>query len=113
MGIPKPGKPVRGSKSGKPTMALFDLMGRRWAMGIVWQLSDRSLTFTELQKRCDSISPTILSSRLKDLAEAGFLERTLEGYRLTDLGEELFAVLQPLKTLARKWERTLDDHRIS
>ena len=109
MGIPKPGNPVRGSQSGKPTMALFDLMGRRWTMGIVWQLSGRVLTFTDLQKKCGSISPTILSSRLKDLAEAGFLDRTLDGYRLTDLGEELFAVLQPFKTLARKWEKTLKE----
>ena len=89
-------------------MALFDLMGRRWAMGIVWQLSDGTLTFTELQKHCDSISPTILSSRLKDLADADFVERTLDGYKLTALGEELFAVLQPMKNLAIKWEKTIN-----
>jgi len=51
-------------------MAIFDLLGRRWAMGVVWQLSDGPRSFSELQSRCDSISPTILSTRLKDLAEA-------------------------------------------
>ena len=27
---PKPGRPVRGSRSGVPVMALLDLLGRRW-----------------------------------------------------------------------------------
>ena len=26
--LPRPGQPVRGSKTGKPIMALFDLLGR-------------------------------------------------------------------------------------
>jgi len=30
MSIPVPVKPVRGSKSGDPVMAIFDLLGRRW-----------------------------------------------------------------------------------
>ncbi len=107
MAIPKPGKPVRGSKSGKPIMALFDLLGRRWAMGIIWQLSDRPLAFTELQKQCTSISPTILSGRLKDLAEAGFVQRVLDGYRLTPLGEKLFDILQPFRELVVEWEQSI------
>lgn len=109
MAIPKPGKPVRGSKSSKPIMALFDLMGRRWAMGIIWQLSDGPHAFTELQKKCDSISPTILSGRLKDLSEAGFVERSLDGYRLTILGEKLFDILQPFSQLVIEWEQMIID----
>ena len=107
MAIQKPGKPVRGSQSGKPIMALFDLMGRRWAMGITWQLSDGPLAFTELQKKCDLISPTILSGRLKDLSEAGFVKRTLEGYVLTIPGEKLFNILQPFSELATEWEQMI------
>lgn len=103
MAIPKPGRPVRGSTTGAPVMAIFDLLGRRWAMGIVWQLSGGPLSFSELQTRCHSISPTVLSTRLKDLAEARLLERTLEGYRLTRAGEDLFAILEPFKGWARKW----------
>src|SRR5208282_722599 len=33
--IPKPGSPVRGSRTGRPLMALLDLLGRRWALRIV------------------------------------------------------------------------------
>jgi DNA-binding HxlR family transcriptional regulator len=107
MAIPKPGKPVRGSTTGAPVMAIFDLLGRRWAMGIVWQLSDGPLSFSELQSRCDSISPTILSTRTKDLAEARIIERTVKGYQLTKIGEELFAILEPFQSWAMKWAKNL------
>ena len=49
--LPKPGQPVRGSRSGAPIMALFDLLGRRWAMGVTMQ-SGRSL-WEELIARYD------------------------------------------------------------
>ena len=107
MAIPIPGKPVRGSTSGAPVMAIFDLLGRRWAMGIVWQLSDGPRSFSELQARCDSISPTILSTRIKDLAEAKIIERTLDGYQLTKLGLDLFAILEPFQPWAMKWSKIL------
>ena len=35
---PIPGKPVRGSKTGRPIMALLDLLGRRWALRVLWEL---------------------------------------------------------------------------
>jgi len=107
MAIPKPGKPVRGSSTGAPVMAIFDLLGRRWAMGIVWQLAEGPLAFNELQSRCDSISPTILSTRIKDLTEAKLVERTLEGYQLTKTGRELFLILEPFKDWAIKWSKSL------
>src|SRR5918999_3277976 len=37
---PKPGRPVRGSRTGVPVMALPDLLGRRWTLGVLWNLSN-------------------------------------------------------------------------
>lgn len=88
-------------------MAIFDLLGRRWAMGVIWQLSDGPCSFSELQTRCDSISPTVLSTRIKDLVEARLIERTLDGYQLTKAGAELFAILLPFKEWAVKWAKGL------
>jgi DNA-binding HxlR family transcriptional regulator len=31
---------VRGSKSGRPIMALLDLLGRRWTLRILWELRE-------------------------------------------------------------------------
>lgn len=103
MSIPNPGKPVRGSQSGAPIMALFDLLGRRWAMGIIWNLQQGPSTFRELQERCESISPSILNSRIKDLREADILERTLEGYQLTQRGKELIKLLLPFGEWSLNW----------
>jgi DNA-binding HxlR family transcriptional regulator len=102
--FPYPGKPVRGSTSGNPTMALFDLLGRRWAMGVLWQLSQGgACTFRELQNRCQSISPAVLNTRIKELKQALLLERCADGYQATQLGEQLVALLLPLGEFAGKW----------
>jgi len=44
-----PGKPARGSKSGRPIMVLLDLLGRRWTLRIVWELRDQPRRFRDLQ----------------------------------------------------------------
>lgn len=109
MPIPIPGKPVRGSQSGAPIMAAFDLLGRRWAMGIIWNLSRGPATFRGLQSTCESISPSILNSRLKDLREAGLVERSLDGYVLAPMGAELFALLLPLGQWSIRWAKSVSD----
>jgi DNA-binding HxlR family transcriptional regulator len=53
---PRPGAPVRGSATGRPIMALLDLLGRRWALRIIWELRDGPLTFRDLQAACDGMS---------------------------------------------------------
>lgn len=108
---PKPGTPVRGSKSGKPIMALFDLLGRTWALGILWQLSDGPLTFRDLQSRCETVSPTVLNKRLKELRESLFVDRGDHGYELTPLGRDLFTKLHPLGDWSRKWAVQLRSER--
>ncbi|HBE77999.1 MAG TPA: transcriptional regulator [Firmicutes bacterium] len=105
MSIPIPGKPVRGSQSGTPIMALFDLLGRHWTMGVIWNLQNAPSTFRELQDRCESISPSILNSRIKDLREAGIVERTLDGYQLTPRGLELIELLLPFKQWSLVWSK--------
>lgn len=105
MAIPVPGKPVRGSKTGQPIMAMFDLLGRNWAMGIIWNLNEGACTFRELQTRCESVSPTTLNLRLKELTAAFIIERQMEGYALTPFGKELFQLLEPLGKLSRAWSK--------
>ncbi len=105
MSIPIPGKPVRGSKSGVPIMAIFDLLGRTWAMGVIWQLQNGPYTFRELQERCESISPSILNSRIKELKEAGIVERTLDGYQLTERGNELTKLLLTFGEWSKIWAK--------
>ena len=72
---PLPGQPVRGSTSGRPVMALLDLLGRRWALRVLWELRDGGgLTFRELQARCAEVSSSVLNDRLRELREAGIVQ---------------------------------------
>ena len=100
--IPRPGEPVRGSKTGQPIMALLDLLGRSWALGIIWHLYKGPSTFRKIQEYCESISPTTLNKRLSELKEAKLVERSLEGYVLTSHGKELYEHIEPLGIWARK-----------
>ncbi|HMB61926.1 MAG TPA: helix-turn-helix domain-containing protein [Eudoraea sp.] len=100
---PTPGKPVRGSRTGQPIMVIFDLLGRSWSMGIIWHLNNGPSTFRKLQEYCENISPTTLNKRLKELAKADIIERTMGGYDLTTDGKELFRLLEPLGLWAKNW----------
>jgi len=107
--IPKPGQPVRGSRSGAPVMALFDLLGRRWAMGVLWTLAQGGpTTFRGLQQRCETISPAALNQRLKELQDALLVHRTPEGYGVTPLGQAIYEKLVPLGALAKDWGQALE-----
>src|SRR5712691_5470318 len=98
MAIPKPGRPVRGSHTGRPIMALLDLLGRRWMLRILWELRTEMLGFRILQERCDSMSPGVLSQRLTELQEAGIVGHDDNGdYTLTNEGKELLQALAPLQ----------------
>lgn len=90
-------------------MALFDLLGRTWAMGVLWQMQDGPHTFRELQEKCESISPSILNSRIKDLREAEIAERTIEGYQLTERGKKLITIIRPFGEWALNWAKEVFD----
>lgn len=106
-GDPRPGRPARGSATGRPIMALLDLLGRRWALRVLWELrTGESLTFRELQARCAEVSSSVLNDRLRELRGAGIVvsERG-RGYSLTPEGARLLEDLAPLDDWARRWAR--------
>ncbi len=83
-------------------MALFDLLGRRWSMRVIWELRDGPMTFRELQAGCGGISSSVLSQRLTELREAGIAgERNV----LTDEGRVLLEAYEPLGRWADRWAR--------
>jgi DNA-binding HxlR family transcriptional regulator len=106
--LPRPGVPVRGSTTGRPLMAAMDLLGRRWALRILWELRDGPLGARALQSRCDRMSSSVLYQRLEELTVAGLLARDQAGaYRLTDLGAALAPALESLDAWARRWSDAL------
>ena len=95
---------VRGSRTGRPIMALLDLLGRRWALRVLWELREEALTSRALRAACDDVSPTVLQARLSDLREAGLVDLEAgRGYALTPLGRELLTAFLPLYGFAERW----------
>jgi DNA-binding HxlR family transcriptional regulator len=94
---------VRGSRTGRPIMALLDLLGRRWTLRILWELRESTLTSRALREACDDASPTVLQARLAELRQAGFVELAPGGYRLTETGKELLGTFLPLHRFAERW----------
>lgn len=100
---PAPGRKVRGSSTGRPIMAALDLLGRRGALRILWELRGEALTFRTLSAAAE-LPPGTLNARLKELREADVVGAE-EGYVLTPRGRELLAALKPLTDWAEGWEQ--------
>lgn len=87
----------------QPIMSLLDLLGRRWALRVLWELREETLTFRALQAACEQVSPTVLNQRIAELRDAGIVEQREGGYALSAEGRALGALLVPLDGWARRW----------
>jgi DNA-binding HxlR family transcriptional regulator len=81
----------------------LDLVGERWALLIVRDLTIRPRRYTDLQSGLPGIPTNVLSTRLKELEQAGVVERRVAPapqrgvvYALTPVGQELEPVLLAL-----------------
>ena len=104
MSTPQPGQPPRDTTSGRPIISAFDLLGRRWALRILWELRGGPLGFRLLQERCENMSSSVLRDRLRELTEAGIVATDDGGrYWLSEQGRKLLAALRPLSRWADEW----------
>jgi len=88
-------------------MRLLDLLGRRWALRIVWELREHPRRFRELQEAIKA-SPTTINARLAELRAARLIQLDpASGYRLTVEGRELLRLFLPLHVWSEKWAKKL------
>ncbi|MFI5490885.1 winged helix-turn-helix transcriptional regulator [Micromonospora echinaurantiaca] len=109
MAVPRPGRAVRGSSTGRPLMAALDLFGRRWNLRIVWELRHGPVGFRALQERCDNMSSSVLRQRLTELLDVALVEQQPDtaAYALTELGNGAYRALRPLIRWSGEWAATL------
>lgn len=101
---PRPGRPARGTRTGRPLLVAFDLLGRRWALRVLWELREDDLGFRALQQRCEGMSSSVLRDRLAELVGAGLLKTDDAGrYGLSVHGRALLEALKPLSGWAEEW----------
>jgi DNA-binding HxlR family transcriptional regulator len=72
-------------------------------MRILWELSQAPVGFRELQRRCERMSSSVLSTRIEELSGARLLTLDGDGYRLTRLGQDLVEALSPLHAWSQRW----------
>lgn len=88
--------------STRPIDNALELLGRRWALRLIWELRRSALSFSELRQRT-GISPSVLSSRLGELLHAGVVEQDpARRYRLSGRGRELARLLYELNRWAEQ-----------
>lgn len=91
--------------------ATMEIVGKRWSSGILLALGMGAERYTEIERRVDGLSGRMLTVRLRELEDAGLVERTVEPttpvsvrYHLSDRGMELLRSLQPMAHYVRRWE---------
>jgi DNA-binding HxlR family transcriptional regulator len=83
-------------------MVALDLLGRRTALRVLWELREDPLTFRALQDACET-NTRLLNMRLTELRDADLVDHAEGGYRLTDEGRRLVKALKPLSAWAAQW----------
>ncbi|MBQ3301421.1 MAG: helix-turn-helix transcriptional regulator [Eggerthellaceae bacterium] len=79
-------------------------MGQKWKLPILWYLHEAEATrYNELKRRMPGITNTMLTKSLRELEEAGLVNRRSYGtvpprvdYSLTESGEALLPTLNEL-----------------
>lgn len=91
--------------------AIVERIGRRWNSGILLAIARGSARFTGILARVDGLSDRMLAARLKELEQAGLIDRIVEPttpvsirYRLTTRGQDLMAAMEPLVAYGQRWE---------
>lgn len=93
-----------------PLAQATQLLCERWTLIIVRELIAGSTRFSELQKGVPLMSPTLLSTRLKQLVKCGVVElgggKGNHAYHLTPAGKELRPVVELLGAWGHRWARS-------
>lgn len=94
-----------------PISKALEVLGERWTLLIVRELLMGGTRFNELQRGLALISPTILTKRLNELADAGIIMRKKipgqKGYEylITEMGRELLPVVKAIGEWGMRWAR--------
>jgi DNA-binding HxlR family transcriptional regulator len=81
---------------------VFELFGRRWSLRVVWELRRDALSFSALRQTL-GVSPSVLAQRLRELSDAGIVERDrMRRYVLSGHGRELARLLYEVNRWAHR-----------
>lgn len=89
--------------------AAFGLLAKKWMGLILYSLTEGELHFSELENAIPALSARVLTERIRELERAGLVLRKVSdsspvrvGYRLTDKGESLAAIVSGIADWAAR-----------
>jgi len=91
---------------------VLDIIGGKWAMPIIYNLSKGKLRFKEIERTIEGINTRMLVKELKNLEANGIITRTVFAtapptveYALTQKGEKLLPSIQSLHKWGQEYTR--------
>lgn len=94
---------------GCPMAACMAVLGGAWTPSVIWKLSGGPRRFGELSRDIPSISPKMLTTRLRELERKGVVIREVVPssppsveYSLSELGKELLPVIDSIVRVGTK-----------
>ncbi|WP_238916366.1 helix-turn-helix domain-containing protein [Clostridium sp. YIM B02555] len=86
------------------TMYLFNILGQKWKLPIIWYLAEKDTArYNELKRRIKGITNIMLTKSLRELEELNVIQRTQYNtippkveYSLTESGKSLLPALSEL-----------------
>jgi DNA-binding HxlR family transcriptional regulator len=95
-----------------PVAMAAEVLCTRWTMVVLREMIAGSTRFNDLRRGVPRMSPALLSQRLKELEDAGIIERKRGGasglyeYHLTRAGRELEPIVVAFGTWGQRWVTT-------
>lgn len=94
-----------------PIMDLFSFIGKKWVLLIIKSVSEWCMCFSDIERNLWGINPRILSSRLKELEDYGFVSSHIKEntknktiYCLTNKWMCFTQNIKNLEEWMKKWE---------
>jgi DNA-binding HxlR family transcriptional regulator len=93
-----------------PMAAAAKLLGDKWTLIVLRDLSRGSCRFKSLEHSGEGISPSILTARLRELEDKGLISRRSFNeipprveYTLTEKGRDVLPVIDALRFYGTRW----------
>jgi DNA-binding HxlR family transcriptional regulator len=88
-----------------PVELALHVIGGKWKMPILWRLNQRTWRYSELHRDLKRVSHKMLTQQLRELEQAGLVERTVHpvvpphvDYTITALGRTALPAIETLRS---------------
>jgi DNA-binding HxlR family transcriptional regulator len=98
-----------------PVTNALTILGGKWKINIIYQLSQKTIRFGELRRSLGSVTQQMLSKQLKEMEKDKLINRKVHDvippkveYSLTDLGRSSIPILNSLHHWGNTKKKTIN-----